>query len=112
MLAYDENITIMDSDDNAVGTCRMLAWVTISDSGLKSWKGEILPIAGKPFDFDFPSIEKSWLKIKCEDGAVAKILTPLIFDALSSGVRCTFEGIWPPPRSFPMDNAPTVFIQS
>ena len=98
MLAYDENITIKDRDGNAVGRCRMLGWVTVTDSGMKSWKGEFIPIAGTPFDFDFPSIEKSGLRVECEDGATAKILTPVVFDAHSSGFKCSFEGIWPPPR--------------
>jgi hypothetical protein len=98
MLAYNENVTIKDRDGNVVGRCRMVGWVTISGSGLKSWKGEFQPIPGKSFDFDFPSIEKSGLRVECEDGATAKILPPIVADALSSGVRCTFEGIWPPPR--------------
>ena len=98
MLAYDENITIRDGDGNVVGRCRMLGWVITSDSGTRSWMGEFLPIAGTPLDFDFPSIEKSGLQVECEDGATAKILTPLIEDARSFGFRCTFEGIWPPPR--------------
>jgi hypothetical protein len=98
MLAYDENVTIKDRDGNVVGRCHMLGWVTISDSGQKSWKGEFQPMPGQSFGFDFPSIEKSGLRVECEDGATAKLLTPLIEEALSSGVRCTFEGIWPPPR--------------
>ena len=80
----------------------MLGWVTISESGLKSWKGEFLPIPGKSFGLVFPSIEISGLQVECEDGSTAKLLTPVIADALSSGVRCTFEGIWPPPRPNPM----------
>ena len=98
MLTYDENITIKDGDGNVVGRCRMLGWVITSDSGIRSWMGEFQPIAGRPFDFDFPSIEKSGLQVECEDGATAKILTPMIEDARSFGSRCTFEGIWPPPR--------------
>jgi hypothetical protein len=98
MLVYDENITIKDRDGNVIGRCCMLGWVTVSEGGLKSWKGEFLAIAGTPLDFDFPSIEKSGLQIECEDGASAKILTPMIEDARSFGYRCTFEGIWPPPR--------------
>ena len=98
MLAYDENVTIKDSDGNVIGRCRMIGRVTVSDGGLKRWSGEFLPIPGKSFDFDFPSIERSGLRVECDDGATARLLTPLIEDALSSGVRCTFEGIWPPPR--------------
>ena len=98
MLAYDEIVTIRDSYGNVIEMCRMLGWVTISDSGLKSWMGEFLPIPGKSFEFDFPSIERSGLGVECEDGATAKLLTPIIADGTSSGVRCTFEGIWPPPR--------------
>ena len=98
MLAYDENVTIKDRDGNVVGRCHMVGWVTTSDSGMKSWKGEFVHIAGQPLDFDFPSIERSGLQVECEDGAKAKILTPIIEDARSSGFRCTFEGIWPPPR--------------
>ena len=98
MLVYDENITIKDRDGSVIGNCRMLGWVITEDNGLRSWKGEFLPIDGIPFDFDFPSIEKSGLQVECKDGATAKILTPLIEDARSFGFRCTFEGIWPPPR--------------
>ena len=98
MLAYDEIVTIRDSHDQVIGRCRMLGWVSISDSGLKSWTGEFLPLPGKSFEFAFSSIERSGLKVECEDGATAKLLAPIVADALSSGVRCTFEGIWPPPR--------------
>ena len=100
MLAYDENVTIWDEDDNMVGRCRMLGWVSVSVGGAKRWKGEILPVPGQPFDFELRSIEKSGLRLQCEDGAMAKILAPIVSDALSSGLRCTFEGIWPPPRPF------------
>jgi hypothetical protein len=105
MLAFDENVTIKDRDGNVIGRCRLLGWVTISDSGLKSWKGEFQPIPGKPFDFDFPSIERSGLRVECEDGATARLLTPVVADALSSGFRCTFEGIWPPPRAKELEAA-------
>jgi hypothetical protein len=98
MLAYDENVTIEDSGGNVIGKCRMLGWVTISESGMNSWIGEFLPIPGKSFGFDFPSIERSGLRVECEDGSTAKLLTPIIEEALSSGIRCTFQGIWPPPR--------------
>ena len=101
MLAYDEKVTIKDRDGNVLGNCRMVGWVTVSVSGQMNWKGEFLPIAGQPFDFDFPSIEKSGLQVECEDGATAKILTPMIEDARSFGSRCAFEGIWPPPRAVP-----------
>ena len=98
MLGYDEIITIKDPYGNVTGRCRMLAWVITSNSGLKSWRGEFLPVPGTSFDFDVQSIERSGLHVECEDGATAKILPPVFTDALSSGVRCTFEGIWPPPR--------------
>ena len=98
MLAYDEIVTIKDRYDYVIGRCRMLGWVAFSDSGLKSWIGEFLPIPGKPLEFDYLSIERSGLRVECEDGATAKLLTPMIADGTSSGVRCTFEGIWPPPR--------------
>lgn len=98
MLNFQEKVIIKDINDVALGTCLMRCWVTISVSGTKTWGGEFLPIPGRSFDFAFPSIERSGLRVECEDGATAKLLTPIIEEALSSGIRCTFEGIWPPPR--------------
>ena len=76
MLEYDENVTIWDEDDNMVGRCRMLGWVSVSVGGAKRWKGEILPVPGQPFDFELRSIEKSGLRLQCEDGAMAKSNCP------------------------------------
>jgi len=98
MLNFQEKVIIKDRDDTLLGTCLIRCWVTITDSGMKTWGGEFLPIPGRSFDFSFPSIERSGLQVECEDGATAKLLTPIIEEALSSGIRCTFEGIWPPPR--------------
>jgi len=98
MLEYDEKVTIKDRDGNVLGNCHMFVWVVTSDSGQRSWRGEFRRLPGIPLDFDFPSIEKSGLTVECEDGATARILTPLIEDARSFGFRCSFEGIWPPPR--------------
>ena len=98
MLAFDEKVTITDKDGGLIGGCRMVGWVDQNDPGLRRWHGEFMPIAGQPWEFAVTSIERSGLHVVCEDGATAKILAPTVTDALSSGVRCTFEGIWPPPR--------------
>ena len=98
MLAYDEIVRLRDRDGVEFGRCRMLGWVSISDDGMKRWHGEFMGIGGPFFDFAFAQVEKKGLVVECEDGATARILPPTVFDAHSSGFRCTFEGIWPPPR--------------
>ena len=98
MLAFDERVTITDRDGGVIGGCRMIGWVEHKEEGFRRWHGEFMPIAGQPWEFAVTSIERSGLKVVCEDGATARILAPVVTDALSSGVRCTFEGIWPPPR--------------
>ena len=98
MLAFDERVTIKDRDGSVIGRCRMTGWVDQTDPAMRRWHGEFIPIAGQPWEFAVNTIERSGLQIVCEDGATARILAPVVTDALSSGVRCTFEGIWPPPR--------------
>ncbi len=97
MLAYDEKVTIKYRDGGVVGGCRMIGWVD-GDAGSKRWHGELMPIAGQPWEFAVASIEGIGLQVECADGATARILPPTVTDALSTGVRCTFEGVWPPPR--------------
>ena len=105
MLAYDEIVTIEDSDGKVLGKARMIGWVILREDGQRSWWGEFSPIPGRPFDFDFPSLERSGLRVVCEDGATARILKPIIEDARSFGFRCWFEGIWPPPRAKELEAA-------
>ena len=91
MLAYDEKVTIKYRDGGVVGGCRMIGWVD-GDAGSRRWHGELMPIAGQPWEFAVASIEGVGLQVECADGATARILPPTVTDALSSGVRCTFEG--------------------
>ncbi len=98
MLAFDEKVTITDRDGSVIGSCRMVGWVEHKEAGFRRWHGEFVPIAGQPWEFAVTAIERSGLQVVCEDGATARILAPVVTDALSSGVRCTFEGVWPPPR--------------
>ena len=98
MWAFDENVTLRDMDGVEYGRCRMLGWVSVSDDGVKRWHGELMGTGGSFFDFALVQVEKKALFIECEDGATARILPPTVMDAQSTGTRCFFEGIWPPPR--------------
>ncbi len=97
MWAYDEIVTLLDRDGVEYGRCRMLGWVS-SDDGTRRWHGELMGIGGRFFDFALVQVEKKALLIECEDGATARILPPTMMDAQSTGTRCFFEGVWPPPR--------------
>lgn len=98
MFAYDEDVTVRDKDGVHYGRCRMVGWVNVSDDGMKRWHGELMGIDGRFFDFAFTHVEKVALVVECEDGATARILPPTVMDAQSTGSRCFFEGVWPPPR--------------
>ena len=97
MWTYDEIVTLRDRDGVEYGRCRMLGWVS-SDDGTRRWHGELMGIGGRFFDFALVQVEKKALLIECEDGATARILPPTMMDAQSTGTRCFFEGVWPPPR--------------
>ena len=73
MLAYDEKVTIKYRDGGVVGGCRMIGWVD-GDAGSRRWHGELVPIAGQPWEFAVASIEGVGLQVECADGATARIL--------------------------------------
>ena len=101
MLRYDESVTVIDPEGQELGKARMLAWVSLSPTGLTDWQGELQAIQGESFDFIRSAIGIDGLQVQCDDGACARVAVNNLSVETISGTRCTFLGNGPPPRPTP-----------